>query len=410
MVYSCRKGQATHMQGLTTDQLEALLAAGESDRIERKASAADREEIKKAICAFANDFADHAGPGVIFVGVRDDGAPAGLTIDDGVLQLLAGFRSEGNLLPLPSITVEKRRLRGADVAVVQVLPSDNPPVRLRGKAWIRVGPACQVATPEEERRLIERRRRAALPFDQSPVTGASINDLDLNLFRDLYLPGAVAPEVLRENERPVEQQLASLRLMLPDGRPTVAGLLVVGREVRRWLPGVYAQFVRFDGPALTDPILDQKVIEGPLPTVMRLLDDVLTVNIRVATQVEGTPVEVRRPDYPAEALRQLIRNAVMHRAYDGTNAPVRLYWFSDRVEVSSPGGPFGLVNRSNFGRPGVADYRNPQIAEAMRVLGYVQRFGLGIPLAQKALAQNGNPPAEFAVEPTHVVATVRPRP
>ena len=92
------------------------------------------------------------------------------------------------------------------------------------------------------------------------------------------------------------------------------------------------------------------------------------------------------------------------------NAPVRIYWFSDRIEIQNPGGPFGQVNRSNFGTPGITDYRNPHIAEAMKNLGYVQRFGIGISLAQKELRNNGNPPAEFQAEDTYVLVILRKRP
>ncbi len=122
------------------------------------------------------------------------------------------------------------------------------------------------------------------------------------------------------------------------------------------------------------------------------------------------PFQLRRPDYPVVALQQLARNAVMHRTYEGTYAPVRITWFSDRVEIQNPGGPFGQVNRQNFGQPGVTDYRNPYLAEAMKNLGYVQRFGVGIPLARKELQKNGNPPPEFIVEDAHVLVIVRRRP
>jgi ATP-dependent DNA helicase RecG len=105
----------------------------------------------------------------------------------------------------------------------------------------------------------------------------------------------------------------------------------------------------------------------------------------------------------------LARNAILHRTYEGTNAPVRINWFSDRIEIHSPGGPFGQVTKENFGQPGVTDYRNPHLAEAMRVLGYVQRFGLGIQIARQMLADNGNPPPEFDVEQNFILALVRRR-
>jgi ATP-dependent DNA helicase RecG len=77
------------------------------------------------------------------------------------------------------------------------------------------------------------------------------------------------------------------------------------------------------------------------------------------------------------------------------------------VEIVSPGGPYGQVTPENFGQPGATDYRNPHLAEVMKNLGYVQRFGMGIPLARRELSQNGNPPPEFQVEATLVAATVR---
>lgn len=97
----------------------------------------------------------------------------------------------------------------------------------------------------------------------------------------------------------------------------------------------------------------------------------------------------------------------MHRTYEATHAPVRVYWYDDRIEITNPGGPFGIVSIDNFGEPGVADYRNPNLAEAMRVLGFVQRFGFGLAIARRALAENGNPPLELNVQPSHVSAVVR---
>ena len=92
---------------------------------------------------------------------------------------------------------------------------------------------------------------------------------------------------------------------------------------------------------------------------------------------------MRQPDYPIAALQQLTRNAIMHRSYDASNAPTRITWFDDRIEIQNPGGPFGQVTLDNFGHPGVTDYRNPTIAEVMRNLDFVQKFGVGISTARK---------------------------
>lgn len=90
-----------------------------------------------------------------------------------------------------------------------------------------------------------------------------------------------------------------------------------------------------------------------------------------------------------------------------TSTPVRVTWYSDRVEIYSPGGPYGIVTVENFGRPGVTDYRNPLLAEAMAGLGYVQRFGAGLEITRQTLEQNGNPEADFTVDPAYVGVVVR---
>lgn len=114
-------------------ELEALLLADlESDRVERKSSLSDRDDIRKAICALANDLPGHRKPGVCFVGVDDRGRCTQLPITDQLLLMLANFRSDGNLLPFPTVTVQKRILGGCELAVVLVEPADAPPVRFHG--------------------------------------------------------------------------------------------------------------------------------------------------------------------------------------------------------------------------------------------------------------------------------------
>jgi ATP-dependent DNA helicase RecG len=150
-------------------------------------------------------------------------------------------------------------------------------------------------------------------------------------------------------------------------------------------------------------------LNGPLPELLRMIEEKLALNIETSRDFVSGPIEVARPDYPLVALQQLVRNAVLHRSYEATNAPVRIYWFSDRVEISNPGGPYGQVTKYNFGRPGITDYRNPFLAEAMRNLGYVQNFGVGIALARREMENNGNPAPEFLVEDAHVLAVLRRR-
>jgi ATP-dependent DNA helicase RecG len=164
------------MTPYTDAQLEAMLADAESQLVERKRSAADGQGIRRNLCAFANDLPGHLHGGVIFVGVEDDGTPNGLSIDDRLLQVLSQMRSDGNILPPPTLSIEKRRLRGHDVAVLLVPPSQSPPVRYKGRVYVKVGPTTRVATEDEERQLAERRRAGDRPFDMRPAREATLAD------------------------------------------------------------------------------------------------------------------------------------------------------------------------------------------------------------------------------------------
>ena len=257
--------------------------------------------------------------------------------------------------------------------------------------------------------MSERRRSRDLPFDIQPLPSATLDELDLGLFQRDYLPQAVARDVVGQNQRTETEQLQGLRFVDAQRQVTVLGMLVLGVDPRRFLPCDYVQFLRLDGTMLTDPIRDEKEIDGPLPNLLRRLDEVMEAHNETAVSITEDRLEVRRPVYPIAALQQLTRNAVLHRTYEGTSAPVRITWFHDRIEIQNPGGPFGQVTTENFGTPGVTDYRNPHLAEAMKVLGYVQRFGVGIQTARRELEKNGNPPPEFEPRSENVLAVVRRR-
>lgn len=206
-------------------ELAALAADLECDYVERKAALTDKDKIGQAICAFANDLPERARPGVLLIGVHDDGRPADLSITDKLLQELADYRDQGRILPLPVMSVERRQIHGVEVVLIAVQPSRVPPVRYRGQIWIRVGPRRALASAEEERRLTERRRHFDLPFDARPVSGATVEDLDQTLFVREYLPAAIDPDILAQNGRTPVEQLASLHFATPDGTPTSAGTI-----------------------------------------------------------------------------------------------------------------------------------------------------------------------------------------
>ena len=384
-------------------QLIELLSDIESDRVERTVSENDMDKFGQATCAFANDFPNHQQPGYLLIGVQDNGSLSGLRVSDQLLQNLGGIRANGNVLPSPALSVKKFSLNGGDVAVVEVLPSDMPPVRYKGRVYIRVGPRKAIANEQEERILSERRTAAVRSFDARPCPEAKLEDLALGQF-DAYRREAVDAETIASNHRDIPQQLASLRMYdLERASPTFAGILLFGKNPRFFLPGAYIQYLKLPGTVLTDIPEDQAEISGDLNSVLRELELRIKSLVQTTMYRISTLEERLLPDYPEWALRELLMNAVMHRNYE-SNTPVRFYVFSDHIEIQSPGGLYGEATVSNF--PTRNSYRNPVIAEAMKSLGFVNRFGYGVQRAQALLKENGNREADFVFDEHAVLVKI----
>ncbi len=391
--------------------LLALLSDLESDRVERKASLKGDapKKLRQAICAFANDLPAHKKCGVAFVGVDDAGVPTGIDVTDELLLQLADMKSDGNIVPPPSMTVEKRALLGKAVAVVTVIPADAPPARYDGRIWIRTGPRRDIASKQDEQILNEKRRHNDIPFDIKPRSSAKLADIYRYYYEAEYLPATVAQDVLEANDRTYPQRLSSSKMIVAvdDTTPTVLGLLVAGVNPKNFIPGAYIQFLRFRGGDFASDVIDEQAIDGRLVDVARRIDEKFIAHNSVSVDFTSADLEKRYADYPLAALQQIVRNALIHRSYENTHAPVKVNWFNDRIEIWSPGGTFGAVNAANFGKPGYADYRNPHIAEAMKGLGLVQRFGAGLQIAKAELQRNGNPEPHFEISESAVNVVIK---
>lgn len=402
------------MQRYSDTELEALLDDTESDLAERKESLGGEVPTKarQAICAFANDLPNHNRPGVLFIGAKDNGTPSQCQITDRLLLTLSSMKSDGNIMPMPAMTVEKRTLKGAEMAVVTVQPSDMPPVKFDGRIWIRTGPRRDKANEQEERILNEKRRFKTLPFDLYPVPTATLSDLSKTIFLNEYLPVAFASDILEENHRSYEERLSSCKMIVSpsDSTPTVLGLLAIGKSPQDFLEGAYIQFLRIDGAELADPVTDQEAFGGSINDMLRRAEEKLAAHNRSALDAVSAATHSKDTAYPKAATQQLLYNAVLHRTYERTNAPIRIYWFNDRIEIHSPGGPHGNVTPENFGQPGITDYRNPNIADVLETFGYIQGFGRGIAIARSALDKNGNPALEFTANSSAVVAILKAKP
>ena len=324
---------------MTKEKLYQLLQSDESYRIERTVSTSNMDKFQEAICAFSNDLPGTGKKGYLLIGVKDNGDISGLKVDDDLMKRISGIRSDGNILPLPVMNTEKVETEEGDVLVVEVTPSFSTPVRYRGRTFVRIGPRKDIASVDEERILTERNLSQLSTFDVMPCREATLEDIDVEEIMNKYLPQAIDNEVLDNDKRDFKEQIASLRLY--NRRydcPTMAAMILFGRQPKYFLPGCYIQYVRFEGLTKAGKIVNEKEFKGGLATLLPRLDTFLEDAIVMKRPEEVSILREKTiTNYPREALRELLMNACMHRDYQ-SNTPIRLYQFDDRIEIMNAGG------------------------------------------------------------------------
>ena len=239
---------------LNKDEIRSLLSDIENERVERTLSTDNTKKMSEAICSFANDIRNTKKPGYFLIGADDDGNLDGQTFTDEQLRSYAGLRNSGTILPPPAMMVYKESFPEGEVAIIEVQPSEDTPVRYEGVIWIRIGARKAEANTEEERILTEKGQIHGSSFDGRPCREATIDNIDVELFKKEYLPKAVSPATLAKDKRTPIQQMASLRLF--DTRfncPTYAGLLLLGHDPQYFIPGAYIQYVKFAGTTRATP-------------------------------------------------------------------------------------------------------------------------------------------------------------
>lgn len=279
---------------ITKDKIKHILSDMESYHIERTASTDNMDKFCQVICAFSNDLSGSGKNGYLIMGAHDDGKLSSLKVDDKLLLQISNIRTDGNILPQPVMTVEKFTFEESDVLVAEVQPSEFPPVRYRGRVWVRVGPRKSIASEAEEKILTEKRLSNVHTFDALPCLGTTITDLDTSFIKREFLPKAVAEEILEEDKRPIEEQLASLGFYdLRYNCPTNGAIILFGKKPERYLHDSYIQYVRFKGKDRSGDIINEYKFGGNLCNELPKIDTFIETSI---SQKRPIPVSVLREE------------------------------------------------------------------------------------------------------------------
>ncbi len=400
-------------------ELAELMRNGENSGVEFKRDDVRPEHVAQEIVAMAN-----LQGGYVLLGVEDDGTPSGLAretrrAEEWVMTLCR------DLVTPPLIPYwETVQWKPGTVIGIISLPRDCPdkPYKVkRGAAWVtyvRIGSTSRAATREEEARLYQ--ASGLMRYDIRPVSGQTLADLDIrrlgNYFRQIR--GQDCPEA--KDQQAWEQLLLGTDFMVEDrGRavPTVAGVLLFGRNPHRWLPQSGITAVAYSGLDKDYANRERALIRGPIVPLIGpdntiiesgVIDQGLDFVRRNSAGEAWIDEEGRRQerwkDFPLEAVREVIVNAVAHRDYTIMGTDIELGLYSNRLEVVSPGALPNTVTVEKM-RRGYRATRNELIKEVLRDYRYIEATGLGVPrkIIRGMLDHNGTEPDLIEEEDRFIV-------
>ncbi len=392
---------------MDVDDLVAVVAALRDegrDSTSVEAKAAHRgfpSELDRTISAFANT----PGGGVVLLGLDERRRFAAVSVydaSDAQARLATIARRE--IEPPVTIDIREQEIEGDRVVIARIneAPAALKPARVRRtrKAYLRAHDGDYEMSVLEEQALIANRDHPR--FDRAGVDDASIDDLDPTLLADYRATCRTSSSTL--NRFDDDEILLRTGVLLPDGRPSLAGLLALGVYPQQFVPNLVIQ--ASVSPRSTDPAgtraSDARKFDGPLPVMLDEATRWVQRNTRTRVRFADDGHGRDEPEYPAAAVRELIANSLVHRDL-GPHAmayPVSLVLEQNQLVIANPGGLWGItVDR--LGREPISSARNDglvriaqntRLADGRRVM---EALASGIPTVMASLAAAGMVPPAF---------------
>ncbi|MEI8191153.1 MAG: RNA-binding domain-containing protein, partial [candidate division NC10 bacterium] len=352
--------------------LADILSQGESEIVEFKASFND--EALEAIGAFAN-----AAGGSLLIGVEPTGAVCGISVGKKTLEDWAN-RIQDATDPRLQPSIARVEHSAKALVVIRIEPVAAGPVSIRGRFFRRVGRTNQRMSHEE---IVQRLLSASgSSWDASAEAQATWEDLDRGRIREYVAT------IRQTGRRPIPARISEREFLqkldlLVGERPTRAALLLFGKAPTRFYPSAFVKLGRFRSPTL---IVDDRQVSGTLLNQVEEILGWLRERLQTRFQITGRPSREVVWEYPLEAVREAVVNAVCHRDYlGGGHIQVRLY--DDRLEIWNPGGLPATLKPADLLRDHDSIPRNPKIASAFFFAGLIEQWGTGTIRMAAALRQ-----------------------
>lgn len=345
--------------------LEELLAKEESKNLEFKENTQSLQKIVQTVLAFANT----AG-GTILIGIKD-GSKEVVGVENILVEELKVANAISNSIePLFIPTLELITYRNKDVLIIKV-PHCYGPFYLKsiGKeegTYVRIGSTNRIADAETILEIESLREKKY--FDELPNVSCSIDDIDLTQAKGIFA---------KHKKKFTEKTAQSLGLIVSyQGTlfPSNAGLLLFGRKPLD-CGGAPIRLVRFLGRDKSE-VLDHQDVDLPLIDALTPMISFIRRNTTMAAKF-GAIQRQDIPEYPAEAVREALVNALLHTDYSKRGCTIQVAIFDNRIEIINPGGLlFGLDLETALS--GVSRLRNKIIGRIFRELDIIEQWGSGL--------------------------------
>lgn len=374
----------TRIPSPVTLDVQTILAQGRSDTCDWLLETASDEVLHLTLAAMANS---HGGVLLIGAGQAANGpAVLGVSDEKAVTERLLQATLDLDpplITPLPHVI----RVDGRAVVALQI-PEGMPNVYAYDGRYVhRQGGRNRALRPLAIRQLLI--DRGEISFETEPARNATLDDMDWDRVHD-YCKQLRVPE---EDAYSLLHKRGCLTRRGEQYFPTNAGILLFGKDPQPHIRGAEITAVRFAGETMSDTFSRQDIV-GTLPMQIRRAETFLIDHLRKDVSLRRSMAREEQYEYPMEAAREAVVNAVAHRDYSVEGDGIRLFLFKDRMEVNSPGTLPGPVTVDNIKDERFS--RNPAIVQVLSDMGFIERLGYGIDRMIDLLQRSGLRAPEFA--------------
>lgn len=397
------------------DALRVLIKGGETSSVEFKAQPPRYSEVAERLCGLANGMG-----GKLIIGVENEsweivGVKKVSEAIDTIFQAvryckppLVLVEGQPKVIDMPD---------GKQLVIAQVPPNNGSLYQCGGVFWLRRGTHTSPMDAFEVESFFY--RTGQLDWETRPHPLATLEDLDHELVTAYMERLTIITGKPSRLDDPWER-LTKMECLawLPgrDGkpvlRPTQAGLLLFGYSPRDFFTGAEVVATYYQDATGLKRYTDRRIIAGTLSRQIDLAEEFFRHHVQIGARIEGFK-RIDEPEYSLEVLREALVNAVAHRDYSLKAEAVRVFFYSDRVEIHSPGTLLPGIELEALQQGLVRSRpRNQVIVSVLRDLpgNYMERVGSGIRFMLNQSAALGLPTPLFKEQGGEFVVTFMQRP